>query len=63
MKRLMDAMLEKYLMVKNDERGMEAAQVILILAIVTGLIVLVFPPILNAIQQQGTNAVNDINGL
>lgn len=63
MKRLMNAMLEKYLMVKNDERGMEAAQVILILAIVTGLIVLVFPPILNAIEQQGNNAVNDINGL
>lgn len=63
MKRLMNAMLEKYLMVKNDERGMEAAQVILILAIVTGLIVLVFPPILDAIQQQGNNAVNDINGL
>lgn len=59
----MNAMLEKYLMVKNDERGMEAAQVILILAIVTGLIVLVFPPILDAIQQQGNNAVNDINGL
>ncbi len=63
MKRLMNAMLEKYLMMKNDERGMEAAQVILILAIVTGLIVLVFPPILDAIQQQGNNAVNDINGL
>lgn len=50
-------------MMRNDERGMEAAQVILILAIVTGLIVLVFPPILQAIQNQGTNAVNDINNL
>lgn len=55
--------MTKYLMIRNDERGMEAAQVILILAIVVGLIVLVFPPILDAIQRQGTDAVNDINGL
>jgi hypothetical protein len=63
MKRFTDALMRKYLMMRNDERGMEAAQVILILGIVTGLIVLVFPPILQAIQNQGTNAVNDINGL
>lgn len=63
MKRFTDAIMTKYLMLRNEERGMEAAQVILILAIVTGLIVLVFPPILQAIQNQGGNAVNDINGL
>jgi competence protein ComGC len=63
MKRFTDAIMTKYLMLRNEERGMEAAQVILILAIVTGLIVLVFPPILDAIQDQGNDAVNDINGL
>lgn len=63
MKRFTDALMHKYLMMRNDERGMEAAQVILILAIVTGLIVLVFPPIIQAIQDQGRNAVNDINNL
>jgi competence protein ComGC len=63
MKRFTDAIMTKYLMLRNEERGMEAAQVILILAIVTGLIVLVFPPILEAIQDQGNDAVNDINGL
>jgi competence protein ComGC len=63
MKRFTDAIMTKYLMLRNEERGMEAAQVILILAIVTGLIVLVFPPILQAIQDQGNDAVNDINGL
>jgi competence protein ComGC len=63
MKRFKDAIMTKYLMLRNEERGMEAAQVILILAIVTGLIVLIFPPILQAIQDQGNDAVNDINGL
>lgn len=63
MKRFTDALMHKYLMMRNDERGMEAAQVILILAIVTGLIVLVFPPIIQAIQDQGEDAVRDINNL
>lgn len=63
MKRFTDALMHKYLMMRNDERGMEAAQVILILAIVTGLIVLVFPPIIEAIQEQGEDAVRDINKL
>lgn len=63
MKRFTDALMHKYLMMRNDERGMEAAQVILILAIVTGLIVLVFPPIIEAIQEQGEDAVRDINNL
>ena len=58
-----EALLKQWIRWGSDERGMEAAQVILILAIVTGLIVLVFPPILDAIQQQGVDAVNDINGL
>lgn len=58
-----DALLRRWIQFRDNESGMEAAQVILILAIVTGLIVLVFPPILDAIQRQGVDAVNDINRL
>jgi hypothetical protein len=58
-----DILLHRWIIWNTNEKGMEAAQVILILAIVTGMIVLVFPPILEAIQRQGLNAVNDIRNL
>lgn len=60
---MFDTLLQRWIRCRDNEYGMEAAQVILILAIVTGLIVLVFPPILDAIQDRGIDAVNDIRNL
>jgi Flp pilus assembly pilin Flp len=44
----------------NDERGMEAAQVILILALVVIVMIPVFNAIMNAMSSQGTKAATCI---
>lgn len=63
MQRINDAILRGYLMMKNDERGMEVAQVVIILAIVVGALAAFGPQLLGAITDKGTDAVNDINKL
>jgi hypothetical protein len=62
MQRIKDAMLRGYLMMKNDERGMEVAQVVIILAIVVGALAAFGPQLLAAITKQGSDAVTGING-
>lgn len=63
MQRIKDAVLRRYLMMKNDERGMEVAQVVIILAIVVGALAAFGPQLLTAITGKGTEAVTDINKL
>lgn len=60
MKRVTDAITAKFLQFQANERGMEAAQVILILAVVVAVLFPVISGIVGAIEQQGNDAVNDI---
>lgn len=60
MKRVTDAITAKFLQFQANERGMEAAQVILILAVVVAILFPVISGIVGAIEQQGNDAVNDI---
>lgn len=55
-----DALLRQWIRWHHDERGMEAAQVILILAVVVAVLFPVISGIVAAIEQQGNDAVNDI---
>lgn len=55
-----DALLRQWIRWHSDERGMEAAQVILILAVVVAILFPVISGIVAAIEQQGNDAVNDI---
>ncbi len=48
---------------RADESGMEAAQVILILAIVVVVLLPVIMLIVNALKNQGTAVTNGINGV
>jgi glutamate synthase domain-containing protein 3 len=63
MQRIKDAVLRRYLMAKSDERGMEVAQVVIILALVVGALAAFGPGLLNAITGAGNDAVRDINNL
>lgn len=60
MKKITEAMTAKYLQFRNNESGMEAAQVILILAIVAAVLFPVISGIIGAIENQGNDAINDI---
>lgn len=48
---------------RNDENGMEAAQVILILAVVVVVLLPVIGFIVTALKNQGTKVTNGINGV
>lgn len=60
MKRLTEAVTRKYLLMRANESGMEAAQVILILAIVAAVLFPIISGIVGAIEDQGNDAINDI---
>lgn len=60
MKKITEALTAKYLEIRADEKGMEAAQVILILAIVAAVLFPVISGIIGAIENQGNDAINDI---
>jgi len=55
-----EAVLRRWIMWRADERGMEAAQVILILAIVAAILFPIISGIVAAIEDQGNDAINDI---
>jgi Flp pilus assembly pilin Flp len=63
MQRIIDAFRSRFQALRNDERGMEAAQVILILVVVVGLIVAVIVPIQNALKTRGAAVNNSITGI
>jgi Flp pilus assembly pilin Flp len=48
---------------RDDERGMETAQVILILVLVVGLITLVIVPIVNSLKTKGSSTLTNIGGI
>ena len=57
-------MLRRYCAAKvavSDDRGMEVAQVIIILALVVGALVAFGPSLMNAITGQANDAITDIN--
>jgi hypothetical protein len=60
MKRFTGAVTRKYLAMRANESGMEAAQVILILAIVAAILFPIISGIVGAIEDQGNDAINDI---
>lgn len=57
---MLEKVLHRYVMMRNSEHGMEAAQVILILAIVAAVLFPVISGIIGAIENQGNDAINDI---
>jgi Flp pilus assembly pilin Flp len=63
MKKFKDAMSARMAALRADENGMEAAQVILILAIVVVVLIPVITLIVNALKSQGTKVVSGINGI
>jgi Flp pilus assembly pilin Flp len=62
-KKFKDAMSARMAALRADENGMEAAQVILILAIVVVVLIPVITLIVNALKAQGTKVVSGINGI
>lgn len=60
MKRIAEAMTAKFVQFQANERGMEAAQVILILAVVAAVLFPVISGIVGAIENQGNDAINNI---
>lgn len=61
MKRILDNIRSRFAALRSDENGMEAAQVILILAIVVALIIFVILPLVRALSSKGTSAITNIN--
>ena len=61
-KKVKDAVKARFESLRNDENGMEAAQVILILAIVLIALVPVIRIIVNKVSEQGSKAQSCIDG-
>ena len=57
---MVQAVLERWIRWRANESGMEAAQVILILAIVAAILFPIISGIVGAIEDQGNDAINDI---
>ena len=62
-KRLFDYSLLRFESLRNDENGMEAAQVILILALVILGLIPIIRTIVNKVAQQGQSAINCIDAV
>ena len=56
------AVKDRYAALRASEDGMEAAQVILILAVVVVVLIPVISMIVGALQGQGEKITNNING-